>query len=74
MFLPSDVSLMKWNDSQQPKGAEPIRRGDRRVGELSALMEIIRTSTAKAKTNNSTWHNLQSKLDCLWLYLALHAD
>lgn len=51
MFLPSDVSLMKWNDSQQPKGAEPIRTGDRRVGELSALMEIIRTSTAKAKTN-----------------------
>lgn len=59
MFLPSDVSLMKWNDSQQPKGTEPIRKGDRRVGELSALMEIIRASTAKAKTLSLAQLNVQ---------------
>lgn len=60
MFLPSDVRLMKENNSQQPTGAEPIRKGDRGVGELFALMEVIRTSPAKAKTN--TRHILQSKL------------
>lgn len=51
MFVPSDVSLVKENDHQQPKGAGPIREGGGGAGELCALMEIIRTSTAKAKTN-----------------------
>lgn len=71
--LPSDVSLMKENDSQQPKGAEPIRKSDSGLGAV-CINGGNQCICCQDQNKHSTWHIIQSKLwDCLWLGLALHA-
>lgn len=77
MFLPRDVRLMKEN-SQQPKGAERIRKGDRGVGELFALMEVIRTSPAKTKTNTqlgtSYSQNYETACGYIWHFMLVEME
>lgn len=54
-------------------------RGENQLGrviedwELFALMEIIRASAAKTKTNTQLGTLYSKKRDCLWVVLALPA-
>lgn len=59
--LPSDVNFMKENDSQQPKGAEPIRKSDRGLGAV-CINGGNQGICCQHQNKHSTWHIIQSKL------------